>query len=557
MDLTQIARTLESFEERFDRLEARVARLEQGSHPAEARTQVREQHQGSGRASATVSSIFNGIALVCFSLLGALILRIATTRGSLAPSTGTSLGLVYAALLVVLPAFVALSRSLKAYGPWLQYCGVTLFSLIVLETTHRGLGMTVLFASLSILVAGVVFILLGATLRRPTLAVFAVLAAIATLAGLGTSLEATSVRAVSALVIILAGLLAGHWRDWPSLRVSSLISGSLVLGIAVLATGRRLEVPRSDAWTVFAALAVLWGLSVGNHLVQYRRSGGGEASWLPVMTLWTGALTIFFLPQQAGSWGSAVAAVLWGLSLAAGRRSRQANASLNGLGAGATVATVLFFQRIDPTGIAMLGAAFCAFLVWKWAGGRLLRATLILLALGATGTAVFKASLLHAPAAGASSGWWHGLSLAILLLILWQLTAHQRSGSRSEGTDWAAILILVCASICLLGTSRAIAILSGAKGGLLSLVESVTLGLLACAALLHGWWRSCNESVILGLMGVGLFLAMLLLRDVFTLSPAQLAVDVIALGASCVVASRVWRAHALRRGGPAETNPPS
>ena len=50
-------------------------------------------------AGAGFSSVFLGrVAVVCFVLIGALVLRVRSRGGAIAPSLGTSLGLVYCAL---------------------------------------------------------------------------------------------------------------------------------------------------------------------------------------------------------------------------------------------------------------------------------------------------------------------------------------------------------------------------------------------------------------------------------------------------------------------------
>ncbi|RMF64322.1 MAG: hypothetical protein D6743_09465, partial [Calditrichaeota bacterium] len=75
MDQVQLEKALEALKARCEVLETRVARLERRTGLADAPVEPPDTQEAAQRTTAAVSSFLNGIALICFSLLGALLLR--------------------------------------------------------------------------------------------------------------------------------------------------------------------------------------------------------------------------------------------------------------------------------------------------------------------------------------------------------------------------------------------------------------------------------------------------------------------------------------------------
>ncbi len=88
-------------------------------------------------ASSAVVSTFTRLAVVCFVLVGALILRMVTELGVLPPLAGMVVGLAYAAGLMVTPRLLDRITFVRTLGPFFQACGAALAPLVVMEMTRR------------------------------------------------------------------------------------------------------------------------------------------------------------------------------------------------------------------------------------------------------------------------------------------------------------------------------------------------------------------------------------------------------------------------------------
>ncbi len=496
----------------------------------------------------SASSLFNGLALVCFSLLGALLLRVATRQELLAPITGTLLGLAYTLFLVIAPAIGARWKSLSRYGAWLQYCGMCLSALIVLETFHSGIGMTAAMAAAAALVSGVISIAVAGAMNRGGLANFAALASLVAVAGIGLAPAQMVLRAAAVLLLALAGLAAGHWRRWAAVRTTTLATVGSILGVGVLTTAHRVSFPQDVAASLLVALVLFWLLVAANHALLLHKMRGGEAAGLPAATLWAGGMALYHSPDWSGAAGATATAALWAACLFAAARARKPAAGHNGLAAAAAIATLLFVPRLDSSGIGVAVAAACAFCAWVWTGGVLFRVCALFLAAAATLVALVGGPLITADIEGAGPALVAGIVLTLLLLLFWRLEERYQHDGAPRTSWWSGVILLLCASTSTFGALRAVALTAGIRGGWLRMTESLIIVGLAVSAMLYGGRTSRREIFGLGLAGVGLLLAKVVFRDIFVLSPGQLLLDVVGLGCACLVASRTFRARESQDG---------
>src|SRR5512133_2285435 len=133
---------LAQLRERVRALEIRLDRVERGATVAGPQT---TQEMANATVAATTpidtevaaAKIFRRIAMLCFVLLGALILRVLTQQNILGAGFGTVLGFAYAAYLVVLS--ITPSRfGVFARGNTIFQCsGVVLAFFIAIESALR------------------------------------------------------------------------------------------------------------------------------------------------------------------------------------------------------------------------------------------------------------------------------------------------------------------------------------------------------------------------------------------------------------------------------------
>ena len=545
MDPNRPQAPLESLEARLQALEDRVSKLEQCVPGADRSPpcQPCPPPRGRSRAGSAASSLFGGIALVCFSLLGALFLRIAARREWLDHGTGTALGLAYALALIALPAIrVAHGRPDRHHGAWLQYCGVVLAVSVVLETLHRGMHMTAALAAAAALTIGLVSAVAAHLSGRRLLAAFASVASLTTIAGIGLPCGDEFFRLASFLTLVGGGVLLGRRRAWPAVRIVSLVSGALLLGFAVLVTAHRPSCPETTRHALQLGLALLWVTAVAHHACLPRHAVSGEAAILPAVTLWIGPLLLFASPDQTLPAGAATTAAAWA-ALLAGTRLSISRARLHGFGATAVILSLMFLPRIDPTGTTLMAGAWACLLTWKHARTRFLHACTMVLALSSTTVAVTAGALLNDPVHGAAAAAGWAAILAIGLGTLWCTEAQLRHGDRAGRFPWSSAALLATMSLSAFGALRSGAMAAGLSNDWLVVAESLSIAALATCGILWGGKRSCRESLALGLIGLGLLLIKVGLLDLFALSPGQLVIDVIALGTACLVASHILKSR--------------
>src|SRR5512133_2568336 len=133
---------LAQLRERVRALEIRLDRVERGATVAGPQT---TQEMANATVAATTpidtevaaAKIFRRIAMLCFVLLGALILRVLTQQNVLGAGFGTVLGFAYAGHLIVLSIIPGRFGAVARENSVFQCSGAALAFIIALESVLR------------------------------------------------------------------------------------------------------------------------------------------------------------------------------------------------------------------------------------------------------------------------------------------------------------------------------------------------------------------------------------------------------------------------------------
>ncbi len=531
------------------RLEARVARLETGPqnnlHQADTETaSIRPE-----KVALAANDYLASLAIVCFVLIGALLLRIATKSGWLGPLAGVSAGLAYCALLLIGPVWPAGRIFSGRLSLVLQLCGIVLVALLVLESYHRLGALSADAAATMLFGFGAAAQLMGGLCRRRILAAFGLWLSLIGLAGLGLSPDALVLRAAAVVGLCCLALVVSVWRAWSALRTMALAAAGALLGLAVMAAVRREGIPAFTSLGLIVCVLIFWIAVLVNHLAGYRRLAAGEAAWLGLTSIWAFALVFFYAPLSTARTAPVVGVVLFCASVwLGGRRPNRADI---GLALAGSLLIALGLLILDPSG---LGLAILALGVF-WAG-RVLRSLSLkllsqILVVGAAAVAVARTDLLSVPIEECGLCFLEGFSLGVLLLF------HYVFVRRSEkDLDQSAVVVIRAASV--ISLTMAFAVLFGSvRVGLVvvfgrtnafELAQSWTLALFSMGAMVAGKRAGSQPLRWIALIGLGALALKVLFLDLPSLGGEYAAGAVAALGAASLVASVVLRGKGNRIG---------
>lgn len=357
-EIAQLRDRIRVLETRLDRLEQRgpspVVQLESATPrptddaPAPIDTEI---------AAAT---IFTRIAMLCFVLLGALILRVLTQQNIFAASFGTILGFAYAGHLIVLSLLPGRWGGLVRDSSVFQCSGAVLAFFIAIESALRTLTMGRVSAMMTM--AGFALLALGMGIREGK----AALAGVGIIGGI-LSLVALDMRGATvplqlALVVMLGAVgLANSWREgWQWLRPTTTWLLALLLPAGFFFCGKE---PGVGTGLLVASTGV-WCLAMLQHVMAFNRLRRA-AAWLPLLTLWLAGIQQVARWPLAGPTMGGIAAFALVCVILHAHRNTQGTAGLAGMMATSALAGAIGWALLDRTGLlCVLGG------MALWWGGR-------------------------------------------------------------------------------------------------------------------------------------------------------------------------------------------
>ena len=493
------------------------------------------------------SNFFTHVAVVCFALVGALVLRVATQQEFIAPAVGTGLGLAYCALLLggfLLPG--GAGRAARRF-PALQLCSVLLAPVMVLETFHLFDMMGPAVAAVSLGVTGLAGAGAGALTGRKSLSGTALFAASCGTAGLGVGLEGFEWRIAGLGALAVAGMFVAGRRNWGVLRAAVLIPVSGALAGAVLYVAYRPEY----AGVVPVALGGVAAVWAAVAVSQWRRSASasiGESVWFPLVSLWALGLVLYGAPTVA-VWCGLFAALLLFIGVAVRTGAEGWSPGLASLAAGAGGVSALSLPWLPGGGPALVLAALVLLQLALRADSSFVVALSAVLALVVIGVTVLASdSALLIAGAAASTIFWGAAGGGVLLV-------HYRLGRRADESNpggklansLALVSLFLGVVLCYL-VLRQIAFLAAGPGVSFQVAQTVLLAITCVALLLASFLLRIPDLYSLGLVAVVFLGGKVVLLDLFSLQGVGLLVSVLSLGLASAVASLAIRKCAKQQG---------
>lgn len=491
------------------------------------------------------ATIFKRIAMLCFVLLGALILRVLTQQNILGPRFGTILGFAYTAHLIVLSLIPGRFGAFARESSVFQCSGAVLAFFIAIESALRTSTLGRIAAMIAITGFALLALGMGIRQRKAALAATGILGGILALVAL--DLKAPGVALQLGLVVVLAAAgIAVSWREnWGWLRSITTLLMLLLMPAGFFFCGKE---PMAGG-SLLAASAGIWCLLMVQHLLAFRRSGN-VATWLPLATVWLAGL------QQLAGWHY-IGATTGGIALFAlacvvvcARRAGEASAGLAGMIATAAFAGAIGGAMLDRTGLlcAVGGLAL-------WFAGRraatdwaAVFATLLMVAAAAVGLA----QLFRAPIA--ATGLMAMAFSASILIAHYVRNGHAGAGPYSGLHMRLAPVALAAGLALLLGLFWELLNREFHEPAQLLLSQTVVVVITALALTFWGHAAHRRSPLFCGLACMALALAKVLLVDLMQLKSFNMLASLVLVGLACVAVSLILR----RRGGsPAEQGLPS
>ena len=337
--------------ERIRMLESRLDRIEQVGHVAVPQVE-HDTAPSSGASPATIytevaaAKIFTRVAMLCFVLLGALILRVLTQQNVLGAGFGTILGFTYAGSLIALSIVPGRFGGFARESIVFQCSGVVLAFIIAIESTLRTQTMGRVSAMLAIAGFGLLALVMGIHQRKAVLAGTGILGGILALVALDMK-ESTVALQLALVALLAASGIANSWREgWPWLRPLTTSVMLVLLPAGFFFCGKEPGVGGG----LLAAAAAVWLTVMLQHLVMFRRIGRA-AAWLPVMTVWLAGIQQLAHWPAIGATTSGIGAFALGSVIVCSRCAREASQGLAGMMATVAIAGAIGWALSDHTGL--------------------------------------------------------------------------------------------------------------------------------------------------------------------------------------------------------------
>lgn len=529
-EVAQLRDRVRALEMRLDRIEQRgsvaVQQVEHetapiaGVVPAKIDTEI---------AAAT---IFTRIAMLCFVLLGALILRVLTQQNILGAGFGTILGFAYAGHLIVLSLMPGRFGGFARESSVFQCSGTLLAFVIAIESALRTLTMGRISAMIAITGFALLALGMGIYQRKAALSGTGIIAGILALVAL--DMKETTVALQLSLVVLLTTVgIATSWRgEWQWLRPITTLMIMLLLPAGFFFCGKA----RGVSGGLLAASAAIWCVAMFQHLLAFRQLRRA-ATWLPLLTLWFAGI------QQVAGWPfmgattGGVGGVALGCVVVCAHRVSGATAGLAGMMATAALAGAIGWAMLDRAGLL---CGIGAMVLW-FAGRRsasdwaAVSATVLMLAAAGVGLA----QLLRPPVAAFGL---IAMSLSALVFLL-----HYVCNSRA-GTEPYSGLAMRLAPVALVA---ALALLLGLFWELLNRVfdqlaqillsQTVVVVITALVLTFLGHVTHRRSALFCGLACMALALAKVLLIDLTRLKSLNMLASLVLVGLASVAVSVILR----------------
>jgi hypothetical protein len=526
--------------DRIRALEIRLERIEQGG-PRLLSTQQQLTTPSSGAAPAAMdtevaaATIFKRIAMLCFVLLGALILRVLTQQNILGPRFGTILGFAYTGHLIVLALIPGRFGAIARENSLFQCSGAVLAFIIAIESALR--TMTMGRVSAMIAIAGFALLALGMGFqqRKPMLAGTGVIGGILAMVALDIR-ETGMALQLSLIVLLTAGGMASSWREaWQWLRPATTVLVLVLMPAGFFFCGKQPGV----ASGLLAASAGVWCAVMLQHLIAFRRIGN-DARWLPLLTLWfAGIQQLAGWPFMGATNGGIALFALACVALGA-RRAADAASAIASMLATSAFAGAIGWALLDRTGFLCAIGGFALWFTGRraatdWAA---ICATLLML----TAAGVGLAQLFRPPVAATGLA---AMGLSTLILVV-----HYVRNSR-VGTESYAGLAMRLAPVAL---AAGLALLLGLSWELLNrafhqtghLLLAQTMVVVITALTLTFWGHAAHRRspLFCGLACMVLALVKVLLIDLTQLKSVSMLVSLVLVSLASVAVSFILRRRA-------------
>ncbi len=287
---TTLAAEVAELRQRVQALEIRLEQIEQGRGGAAPQAQRDTPAPLTSTSVAltteiAAATVFRRVAMLCFVLLGALILRVLTQQHILNAGFGMLLGFAYAACLIALSLMPGRLGAFARENSLFQCSGVVLAFFIAVESAMR----THMMGRASAMITNAAFALLALGIGihdwKSALAATGIIGGVLALVAL--DLQQATVGLQLGLITVLAAAGIGiSWRaGWDWLRPVTILMMLLLLPAGLFFCGKEPGVPRG----LLAASAGVWSVMMLQHLIAFRRLGRGTV-WLPILTLWFAGL---------------------------------------------------------------------------------------------------------------------------------------------------------------------------------------------------------------------------------------------------------------------------
>lgn len=534
---TVAADEIAQLRERVRTLEIRLDRIEHGG----AVTAAEAEHamaRAPGSAPAGIdtevaaATIFRRIAMLCFVLLGALILRVLTQQNILGQGFGTVLGFAYAGHLIVLSLIPGRFGGFARESSLFQCSGAVLAFFIAIESALRTLTMGRISAM--IVIAGFALLALGMGIyqRKAALAGTGLIGGILALVAL--DLKGTSVALQLTLVALLAAAsIANSWRErWQWLRPLTIGLVLLLFPAGFFFCGKE---PGVDGG-LLAAAAGVWCVVMLQHLVAFSRLHRGS-TWLPLMTLWLVGIQQLAGWPWIGATTGGIAVLALACVIVCSRLGSKATAGLAGLMATSAFAGAIGWAMLDRTGLLCVIGGMG---LW-WAGRRAASdwaavfATLLMLAAASVGLAQLVRSPVSIPGLVAMS-----LSAAVLVV---HYVRHGRTGTEPySGLAMRLAPVALGAGLALLlGVFWELLNRAFEQPAQLLLSQTVVVVFTALALTFWGHATHRRSPLFCGLACMALALAKVLLIDLMRLKSLNMLASLVLVGLASVAVSVILR----------------
>ena len=539
---------LPSFEKRLEALEAAVAALERrvGATRRRAPSNAPEAPDAVSSAQALEDSgLFSGLfvrmATAIFALLGALALREATRQQIFAAWLGATTGYCYCALLLAAPLVSRRIRRLRTGATLLQYCGLSLAPLIILEMAPR---MHLEIAETAVMLAAIGFAgaLAGVLSRAGGLVGYGQVVCLLAIAGLGLGPQSVVLRGILVLAQLAVAAVLAHRKGWSALRPLVWPIGGLVLFLLVVAVVR--NGGTAGAYGLAAVILAAWLLVLASSVLRATLLSPGEAAWLPVAALWAYGLLVLLTPAILVPAALFVGAVAWAVGLTLLWRKPGVPRLAHGLVTMGALLQALVLPTLDSTGMSLAVLAVLTGAVASRGHNRLLAGLASFLVLGAACRAVLSHWLSSSGGSGLVSVVASGLALTALVLVQAWFVRDRTPLANQRLRGIPVSLSLLVAVVVLASTFEAALSVIAQPGELRRLSETVALAVMALGLAYAGRALGNLALRVTGLAAIGVLAMLVVVRDLSQLTGWRLLASVVTVGTTFLGVS-----FTLRGGG--------